>query len=131
MEVTGLKPDTVYFFYLAAGNQVGFGKSVKLRIKTSRNYPKLIGKHVVLLLICKFIRMLCTCAIVVRAVAGVELEMNLMGLASYVPVSCLAAHFGFDIHIIDGTRNPKSGSTKQTCVFHNLFFIVDVHFVIS
>ena len=43
MEVTGLKPDTVYFFFLAAGNQVGFGKSVKLKIKTSRDFP--IGKY--------------------------------------------------------------------------------------
>lgn len=43
MEVTGLSPGTTYFFYLSAGNKVGFGKSVKLKIKTPRHYPKQSG----------------------------------------------------------------------------------------
>ena len=44
MEVTGLKPGTPYFFYLAAGNKVGFGKSIKLKIRTPQDYSKAMGK---------------------------------------------------------------------------------------
>ena len=43
MEVTGLSPATTYFFYISAGNKVGFGKSIKLRVKTPRVYPRLSG----------------------------------------------------------------------------------------
>ncbi len=45
MRITGLDPGTTYDFYLSAGNQVGFGKSLKLRIKTPRTYTN-IGQNI-------------------------------------------------------------------------------------
>ena len=40
LHVEGLRPNTAYNFYLYAGNQVGYGKSVKFRVRTPRKEPK-------------------------------------------------------------------------------------------
>ena len=44
MTVNGLSPDTLYDFYLAAGNDVGYGKEVKFKVRTPPMTPVVAPK---------------------------------------------------------------------------------------